>query len=103
MKTTRWRQKQDNLRLKAAGSWEVFVDAIKNYGLNGDTNQAAAIALYAILSAIPLFILSVVVVEYMFDSYPDVQAYIAEAISRGFFSERLLEQIGQIDQKKKVL
>ncbi|MEN6330556.1 MAG: YhjD/YihY/BrkB family envelope integrity protein, partial [Smithella sp.] len=32
-----------------------------------------------------------------------VQAYIAEAISRGFFSERLLEQIGQIDQKKKVL
>jgi len=96
-------QKLENLRLKVAGSWEVVVDAIKNYGLNGDTNQAAAIALYAILSAIPLFILSVVVVEYMFDSYPKVQAYIAEAISRGFFSERLLEQIGQIDQKKKVL
>ena len=61
MKLTRWQQKQENLRLKAAGSWTVFVDAVKNYGLNGDANQAAAIALYAVLSAIPLFILSIVV------------------------------------------
>ena len=103
MKPIRWRQKQDNLRLQAAGGWEIFVDAIKNFGLNGDTNQAAAIALYAILSAIPLYILSIVVAQYMFDSYPAFQAYITEAIINGFFSEKLLAQLGQIDQKKNVL
>lgn len=103
MKPIRWRQKQDNLRLQAAGGWDVFVDAIKNFGLNGDTNQAAAIALYAILSAIPLYILSIVVAQYMFDSYPAFQAYITEAIINGFFSEKLLAQLGRIDQKKNVL
>ena len=39
----------------------------------------------------------------MFDSYPAFQAYITEAIINGFFSEKLLVQLGRIDQKKNVL
>jgi hypothetical protein len=39
-----------------AGFQDSLVDTIDHYRLNGDVNQAAAIALYAILSFIPLFI-----------------------------------------------
>jgi uncharacterized BrkB/YihY/UPF0761 family membrane protein len=94
-----FQQKLENLRLKAAAVWDVLVDAINNYSLNGDTNQAAAIALYAILSAIPLFILTIVAAGYVFHSYPHIQADITEAVSSGFFSEKLLAQLGQIDNK----
>ena len=103
IKSTRSKLKLDNLRLKAASGWDVLVDAINNYSLNGDTNQAAAIALYAILSAIPLFILTIVVAGYIFISYPQIQADITEAISRGFFSKELLSQLGQIENKRNVL
>jgi YihY family inner membrane protein len=98
-----FQQKLENLRLKAASSWDVLADATKNYSLNVDTNQAAAIALYAILSAIPLFILTIVVAGYVFDSYPHIQAHITEAIRSGFFSEKLLAQLGQIEKKRKIL
>ncbi len=95
--------KTENLRLKAASGWDVLADAFKNYRLNGDTNQAAAIALYAILSAIPLFILTIVAAGFVFNSYPNIQADITEAISRGFFSEKLLTQLGQIEKKRNLL
>ncbi len=95
--------KLENLRLKAASGWDVLADAVKNYSLNGDTNQAAAIALYAILSAIPLFILTIVAAGFVFNSYPHIQADITEAISRGFFSEKLLAQLGQIEKKRNLL
>ena len=103
IESPRSRLKFENLRLKAASGWDVLVDAIKNYRLNGDTNQAAAIALYAILSAIPLFILTIVAAGYIFSSYPHIQADITEAISRGFFSEKLLSQLGQIEKKRNLL
>ncbi len=103
IKSIRSRHKLENLRLKATSGWDVLVDAVKNYSLNGDTNQAAAIAFYAILSAIPLFILTIVVAGYIFNSHPHIQAEITEAISRGFFSETLLTQLGQIERKKNLL
>ena len=49
--------RSESLKMKAAGGWEILTDAFKNYSANGDANQAAAIALYAVLSAIPLFVL----------------------------------------------
>jgi YihY family inner membrane protein len=101
--STRSRRKLENLRLKAAGGWDIVNDAVANYGQNGDTNQAAAIALYAVLSAIPLFILTIVVAGYIFNSYPQIQAEITEAISHGFFSEKLLVQLGQIERKRRIL
>lgn len=99
----RSKRKIENLRLKAAGGWDIWTDAITNYRQNGDTNQAAAIALYAILSAIPLFILTIVVAGYIFSSSPHLQVDITEAISKGFFSEKLLSQLGQIEQKRYLL
>ncbi len=35
------------LRLGLTSAWDILGDAIRNYRTNGDTNQAAAIALYA--------------------------------------------------------
>ena len=103
IKSMRFKLKIDNLRLKAADGRDVLVDAFTNYRLNGDTNQAAAIALYAILSAIPLFILTIVAAEYIFSSYPHIHADITDAINRGFFSEKLLAQLGQIEKKRYLL
>jgi membrane protein len=102
-KVNRYRLKLENLRLKAASSWDVLTDAVKNYRLNGNTNQAAAIALYTILSVIPLFILTIVAAGYLFSSHPHLQAEIIDAISRGFFSEKLLSQLGQIEKKRNLL
>jgi membrane protein len=92
-------------RLLVAGVWDILGDAINNYESNGDTNQAAAISLYAILSIIPLFILTILVAGQLFGTYPNIQQDITEGI-RGlhpYFSGDLLDQLGQIDEKKNVL
>jgi membrane protein len=95
----------ETIRLKSASIGNVFADALGNFNSNGDGNQAAAIALYAILSAIPLFILTIVVAGYIFISYPHIQTDIIEAI-RGFhpyFSQNLLSQLGQLESKRHLL
>lgn len=91
--------------LRAAGLRDILLDALKNYESNGDTNQAAAIAFYAILSIIPLFILTVLAAGKFFGTYPNIQHDITEGI-RGlhpYFSGDLLDQLGRIDEKKNVL
>jgi membrane protein len=92
-------------RMKTAGIWHVLADSVKNYRSNGDVNQAAAMALYAILSAIPLFILTIISAGYFFSSYPNVSDDIINAIRafHPYFSEKLLAQLGQIERKKHLL
>jgi membrane protein len=95
----------ESFKMKAAGVWDIFADALNNYRNNGDTNQAAAIALYSILSAIPLFILTIIAAGYIFSSYPHIQTDIVGAI-RGYhpyFSENILTQLGQIEKKSNLL
>ncbi len=97
--------RSESLKMKAAGGWDILTDAWKNYRLNGDANQAAAIALYAVLSAIPLFVLTIIVAGYIFSSHPQIQADIVDAV-RGFhpyFSEKILAQLGQIERKRHLL
>ena len=104
-KSSRARERSESFRMTAAGIWDISADSVKNYKSNGDVNQAAAMALYSILSAIPLFILTIVVAGYFFSSYPNVSDYIIDAI-KGFnpyFSEKLLAQLGQIERKKHLL
>jgi membrane protein len=104
-KSPRARERSESLRMRAAGSWDILADAWNNYRSNGDANQAAAVALYTILSAIPLFILTIIIAGYIFSSYPHIQTDIIDAI-RGFnpyFSEKLIEQLGQIESKSKLL
>ena len=99
------RKRSEPFRVKAAGFWHILADAVKNYKSNGDVNQAAAMALYSILSAIPLFILTIIVTGYFFSSYPNVSEDIIDAI-RGFnpyFSEKFLAQLVQIERKKHLL
>jgi len=99
------RNRSESFKMKAADIWDVLADSVKNYKSNGDVNQAAAMALYSILSAIPLFILTIVVAGYFFSSYPNVSDDIIDAI-KGFnpyFSEKLLAQLGQIERKKHLL
>jgi membrane protein len=104
-KSHRARERSESLRMRAASGWDILADSFKNYRSNGDANQAAAVALYTILSAIPLFILTIIVAGYIFSSYPHIQDDIIDAI-RGFnpyFSEKLMEQLGQIESKSKLL
>jgi membrane protein len=92
-------------RLTVAGVRDILRDTVKNYESNGDTNQAAAIALYAILSIIPLFILTILMAGQFFGTYPNVQHDITEGIRKlyPYFAGDLLDQLGRIDEKKNVL
>lgn len=95
----------EQTHLDLAGIWDLLQNAIRNYQYNGNANQAAAISLYAILSIIPLFILTMLLVSTVLDSHPDIQKDLIEMI-RGihpYFSEALLKQLGQVEQKKHVL
>ncbi len=99
------RQRFESLRMKAASSWDILSDAVSNYRSNGDANQAAAISLYMVLSAIPLFILTIIVAGNIFSSHPQILADIMDAIREfnPYFSEDLLKQLGQIEKKKHLL
>ncbi len=92
-------------RLRIASAWEILRDAIGNYRTNGDTNQAAAIALYAILSIIPLFILTLLLVGSIFSADPGIQKKLIDGIRQFIpsFSGDLLTQFGQIERKKELL
>lgn len=88
-----------------SAAWDVLSDAVKNFVGNGDTNQAAAIALYGILSLIPLFILSVLVINDLFGAHPEMQRALTKTLENIYasFSERVLDQLGQVDDKRRVL
>ena len=94
-----------HIRLRFASAWEILRDAIRNYRTNGDTNQSAAIALYAILSIIPLFILTLLLVGHLFSADPGIQKKLIEGIRQFIpsFSGDLLMQFGQIERKKELL
>jgi len=93
------------IRLSAAG--DIVKDAILNFQNNGETNQAAAIALYAILSFIPLFILTFLMAGHIFGSYPEIQRGLTEGIRRfsPSASVSLLSQLSAmvIEEKQKVI
>lgn len=98
-------ERKDSLRMKAVGSRDILFDAVRNFSQNGDNNQAAAIALYAILSAIPLFILTIIAAGSFFSSNPQIQKDIVRTIQNflPYFSGDILHQLGQIEGKRKVL
>ncbi len=93
------------IRFRTATAGDILSDAVKNYQINGDDNQAAAIAFYAILSAIPFFILTLWIAGLIFGSNPDLQVRIIRTIQEfsPFFSQDLLKQLGHIEQKKRIL
>ncbi len=93
------------LRHALASAGDTLRDAIRNYETNGDANQAAAIALYAILSIIPLFILTLLIVNNLFSADPEIRGKLIEGIRQFIpsFSGELVTQIGRIEGKKEVL
>ena len=97
--------RRERLHLRAASVWDVLADAAKNFKLNGDANQAAAIAFYAILSIIPLVILTLIVAGKIFGTHPNIQEELIAAIrgAHPYFSGDLLKQLGGIEQKQHVL
>ena len=104
-KATHRELRKETFGMKAAGFRDILSDAVANFGNNGDGNQAAAIALYAILSAIPLFILTIIAAGSFFSSNPLLQSDIVGAIQNfhPYFSEKILKQVGQVEGKLKVL
>lgn len=95
----------DRLRLGLTSFQDVLGDAIRNYRINGDTNQAAAIALYGILSIIPLFILTLLVVGSLFSANPEIEQKLIDGIRQFVpsFSGELLFQFSHIEGKREVL
>ena len=93
------------VRMISATTWDILLDSLKNYLINGNTNQAAAIALYAILSILPLFILTLLMAGQFFGSNPQIQREILDGIRtlHPYFSGDLLIQLGRIDEKRRVL
>ena len=93
------------LKIRLMGVWDVTIDAIVNFDKNGDTNQAAAISLYAILSFIPLFILTIIMANEILGAYPRIQQQLVEEVKNlsPYFSDPLLKQLGGIEEKKGVL
>jgi membrane protein len=99
------KHKMERPHLVLATAWDILWNATKNFQANGNTNQAAAISLYAMLSFIPLFILTMLLASYIFSSHPNIQNELIEKI-RGFhpyISESLLSQLGPMEQKKQLL
>jgi len=96
---------KDRLHFNLAGVWDISWDAVSNYRTNGDANQAAAIALYAILSIIPLLILTLIAISQIFGAHPGIQEDLIETVHRYYpgFSGDLLKQLGQIEVKKHIL
>jgi membrane protein len=95
----------DGLRLSLTSLLDILGDAIRNYRINGDTNQAAAIALYGILSIIPLFILTLLVVGSLFSANPEIEQKLIDGIRQFVpsFSGELLFQFSHIEGKREVL
>ena len=87
------------------GLADVLWNAVSNFMRNGDANQAAAIALYAFLSIIPLFILSVLVAGRVLGAQFEAQTRLTLALENFHpgFSGQLLSQLGRIDEKLRVL
>lgn len=90
-------------RLEAA--WDIFADGFANYFRNGALNQAAAIALYALLSIIPLFVLSVLAASRLLGAHRDIQNQIIGIVKsfHPYFNGDLLAQLGQVEGKSQVL
>jgi len=101
------RQKSRGTRvyLRLLTTWDILADAVDSFQDNGDTNQAAAIAFYAILSFIPIFMLTLLAAGLIFGSNPHIQERLIGIIREfhPYFSGDILKQLGHIEQTKKVL
>jgi membrane protein len=104
-RTARQEKRRESMQMSAAGAWDIASDAVANFSANSDANQAAAIALYAVLSAIPLFILTILAAGAFFSANSAIQTDIVAAIRNfhPYFSEEILGQLGQIEDKRRVL
>jgi len=91
------------LRLEAL--WDIFKDGSSNFFRNGALNQAAAIALYALLSIIPLFVLSVLAASRFLGANQDIQDRIIGLVKsfHPYFDGDLLAQLGQVEGKSHLL
>jgi membrane protein len=93
------------LFLRLASGWDVLRAAFDAFLKNGDANQAAAVALYGILSFIPIFILSILAAGRILGANPEIQARTG-AFLKGinpYFSTDLVAQLGQVDAKLPIL
>ena len=93
------------VKIRLMGVGDVIYDAVVNFDKNGDTNQAAAISLYAILSFILLFILTILTANEILGAYPHIKKQLVDGVKNlsPYFSDPLLQQLGGIEEKKAVL
>jgi len=85
-------------------AWDIGKDALINFRDNGQTNQAAAISLYAILSLIPFVILTFVVAGYIFGAHPEVKIRLLQGLQYLNITgaSDIIAYIGILEEKQKV-
>ena len=95
---------ENNLTLTLATAHDILRNAIKNFRHNNDISQAAAIAFYGLLSLIPFFLLSLLVVSYFFGTQPQLQKEIITTTKaiHPFFSEKILLELAQAQEKRAI-
>ncbi|HOJ52002.1 MAG TPA: YhjD/YihY/BrkB family envelope integrity protein [Syntrophales bacterium] len=79
-------------------------NAIANFRENGQTNQAAAISLYAILSLIPFIILTTSIAGYIFGAHPEIKIQLIKAIQymNPTAASTLMDHMGTLEENQKV-
>lgn len=84
---------------------DIVWDAISNFMDNGQTNQAAAISLYAILSFIPFVILTFIIAGYIFGTHPEIKANLITTINyiNPPAAATITTQIGALEEKPRAL
>jgi membrane protein len=99
------RSTPEDLYLGLATAWDIFTDAFKNFQRNGDVNLAASIAFYAILSSIPLIILTILAASAVFGYNPRIQVEVIRAVQEfhPYFTGEFLIQLGAVEDKGRLL
>ncbi|MDD2670993.1 MAG: YhjD/YihY/BrkB family envelope integrity protein [Syntrophales bacterium] len=94
-----------SLLYRSAALRDILSDSFEKFQSNGDFNQAAAIALYAILSAIPFFILTLWIAGLVFGPDSGMAGGLSDTIRKflPYFTQEIVDQLGEIEKKKQVL
>ncbi|MBN1828033.1 MAG: YihY/virulence factor BrkB family protein [Deltaproteobacteria bacterium] len=97
--------RHSSLALHVGMFLDIVKDAVRNFGANGDTNLAAAIAFYFILSIVPLLMLTILAAGFVFGGNPQIVDDIVQLIQRfhPYFRGEMLRFLDEIQRNMKLL
>jgi uncharacterized BrkB/YihY/UPF0761 family membrane protein len=93
------------LALTTESAWDILKNAADDYRYNGDTNMAAAIAFYFILSFIPLLMLTIAMNGLVFGDNSAIHDGLAAIVQtfNPYFSGEFFAHIVEIERRAAVI